>query len=95
MRRWIHAPAQCLCGGCGASVKRGEPVQLWTLPGVTRVLKRCETCAGETFCEPAPVPVPREVFAAGFEADDSIEPVSAMLKGAMARFTREPGEDDV
>ncbi len=50
MRTWIRADYARLCGGCNAVIRPGDPVQVLTLPAVSRPKYRCPTCAGE----PAP-----------------------------------------
>lgn len=55
MTRWMLAPDDCVCGGScgGTTIRAHHPVQLVEIPGVKRVLMRCETCAG-----PAPPGLP-------------------------------------
>lgn len=50
MRTWIRARVLEFCGACACRIEKGEPMQAVHLFGVTRSLKRCESCAD------APVP---------------------------------------
>ena len=47
MTAWTRAPFHILCGLCARVIRRGDPVLLLTLPGLTRVKRRCSNCAGE------------------------------------------------
>ncbi len=64
MRTWTRTEFPRLCGGCPTVIKRGDPVQVLTLPGVSRLKYRCPACAGEpppdlpAYVERAPI-VPR------------------------------------
>lgn len=55
MTEWKRASYTMLCGGpCGTMIKAGDPVLLFTLPGLTVKKARCARCAEQ----PVPVDLP-------------------------------------
>ena len=45
MRIWVAATSDERCGMCWGETKKGEPVQVIQLPGVTKDRRRCVSCA--------------------------------------------------
>jgi len=45
MRTWTRLGSAKLCGACNAVIQEGTPLQVLTLPTVTRPLLRCQACA--------------------------------------------------
>ena len=84
-----------LCGGCGASIPRGDPYVEVVLPGMKRRMTRCSTCADG----PVPVDLPPLVE---HPPTSAMLPVMALAKPLARplpidfkqRASREPGEDD-
>lgn len=61
-REWARVPTARFCGYCRPprTIEKGEPAMLIKLPGVSRPLARCQSCAGE-----APPELPERVVVAG------------------------------
>lgn len=83
MRYWTACPSPTLCGRCGRSILRGEPMQ--TIELHRAHLRRCETCAEGQ----APPDLPdRLVTETG-----RVVPKWAALLPFKPRDEREPGEE--
>jgi len=83
---WTRALVDTLCGACPRRIRRGEPFLEIRVAGVTRSLRRCQSCAGEA---PPDLP-PLE----GTSPAPVIEPVSAIAARAAPDFKqRQLGED--
>jgi hypothetical protein len=47
MKTWLRALLATKCGGCGAPIEAGTPMQVWIWPGLRRRKVRCPACADE------------------------------------------------
>lgn len=56
MRTWDRAVVALLCVGCGATVRRGDPVQEIRMTGLKRTMRRCANCASEPAPDLPPLP---------------------------------------
>ena len=79
-----------LCGGCGAAVEKGAPIQAIHFPMVTRVTLRCVQCA-----EGAP---PADLPALTEQAAPPVFPFARFDKNSLPLDfkktpTRDPGEE--
>ena len=82
MKAWtrVPGPAPMKCGGCGRDLAKGQPLQIWTLPGVARQRRRCVMCA-ETL-PPADLP-PLEAMTPVLDPIAEFESVRHILPRAL------------
>ena len=92
MRTWTRADRTLYCGGCGATLERGMPIQLVKLLGVARVRVRCQACVGPAPADLPPLVAPPIMFVPRVPIPVGVHVLPFDYKSAAAG-DREPGEE--